>query len=67
MTLDELIANWEHHARRKWYDAEREKNPMGKKLIEHGAICYQNCARELSEALILVSPVPSATQVKGQK
>lgn len=67
MTPQELIVKWENIARRKWYDAEQEASPMGKRLIEHGALCYQNCARELREVLISVSPLPSATQEEGRK
>lgn len=55
--LNKLIEQWEHSARRKWCDAAHEEDPMGKKLIEHGAICYQNCARELKEVLTSLSPV----------
>lgn len=67
MTPQELIEKWENNARRKWSDAAQETVPMGRRLIEHGAICYQNCARELREALIYVSPQPSATQEEVQR
>lgn len=46
-----LPAKWEGTARRKFIDAAREENEMGKKLIEHGAMCYFNCAQELKKAL----------------
>ena len=49
-----LASKWEDIARRKWTDAKIEKDPMGKRLIEHGANCYQNCALELREALSVV-------------
>ena len=42
--------------------AENEKNPMEKRLIEHGAICYQKYAREFMECLISVLPQSSTTQ-----
>lgn len=45
-----LIAEWEHRARRKFIDAEKERDPMGRRLIEHGAMCYFNCAQELRAA-----------------
>ena len=51
MKLMILAEKWENISRRKWVDAEAEKDSMGKKLIEHGAVCYQNCARELREVL----------------
>jgi hypothetical protein len=57
-----LVSNWENIARRKWIDSEAEDDPMGKKLIEHGALCYQNCARELKEALTSSLPHFSTTQ-----
>ncbi len=47
-----LINNWENIARRKWIDSEKETDIMGRRLIEHGAMCYQNCARELREVLL---------------
>lgn len=54
-----LIAEWERRARRKLIDAERETNPMGRRLIEHGAMCYFNCAQELKAAVpTAVSPLP---------
>lgn len=60
--LFDLASRWEDIARRKWADSETENDPMGKRLIEHGAMCYQNCARELKEALTSSSPLPSTTQ-----
>lgn len=53
--LEELIEKWNHSARRAFYDAEREQDPMGKRLIEHGAMCYFNCATELTAALASLS------------
>ncbi len=59
-----LVNHWENRARRKWIDSEAENDPMGKKIIEHGALCYQNCARELKEALTSFSPLPSTIQAE---
>lgn len=42
-----LIEKWDKQARRKFEDAKHESDEMGKKLIEHGAMCYFNAAREL--------------------
>ena len=67
MNLIDLAVKWENWARRKWYDAEREKDPMGKRLIEHGAICYQNCAQDLRKVLSSLSPSFSAIQKESQK
>jgi len=49
--LNDLAAKWERSARRKFLDASQEKTPEGKRALEHCAICYLNCAHELSEAL----------------
>lgn len=57
-----LVSQWEDIARRKWIDSKTENDPMGKKLIEHGAFCYQNCARELREALTDSLPLSSTIQ-----
>jgi predicted nucleic acid-binding Zn ribbon protein len=63
----ELVSRWEKMARRKWTDSEKEKDPMGKRLIEQGAMCYQNCALELNQALGIVSPGSSAIQEADRK
>ena len=46
-----LIRSWRTRAQKKFADAESETDPMGKKLIEHGAMCYLNAAMELEEVL----------------
>ena len=38
-------------------DAKSEDNEMGRKLIEHGAMCYFNAATELEEALKQIQAV----------
>jgi hypothetical protein len=43
----ELADIWIKRARRKFRDAEGERDMAGKKLIEHGATCYFNCSEEL--------------------
>lgn len=58
--LNCLVAQWKHLAKCKFQSAQHEKDPMGKRLIEHGAICYLNCARELKEALAALSPQEQA-------
>ncbi len=67
-----LIEKWENTARNKFRSSERKKDnpanrPTGKQFIEHGAICYTNCARELRAALVSVSPQVSTTQEVNQK
>jgi len=58
-----LITEWEGYASRAFVNAERESDPMGKRLIEHGAMCHFNCAQALKKA-IQASPLlqTSATQ-----
>ena len=63
----DLIAEWEGYARRAFVNAERESDPMGKKLIEHGAMCYFNCAQELKKVIqVLPLTQPSAIQEADQ-
>ena len=49
--LEQLAEQWEHRARRRFKDAEGEKDPMGRRLVENGAMCYFNAAQELREVL----------------
>ena len=42
---------WKGRAAKKFMDAKDENDEMGRKLIEHGAMCYFNAAMELEEAL----------------
>ena len=53
--LSRLVKEWENIARRAFLAAEHEKDPKGKALIEHGAHCYYNCARDLKAELSLDS------------
>lgn len=62
-----LVSKWENTARKKWIDSETEDDPMGKRLIEHGAICYQNCASELKEVLTSSLLHPLGTKEECQK
>lgn len=50
-TLEALAEEWERVARGKFSDAEHEKTDFGRRFIEHGAMCYVNCAQALREAL----------------
>jgi hypothetical protein len=67
IVIRELVNRWEKMARRKWNDSLSEENPMGKKVIEAGALCYQNCAQELRKALESAWPDPLAIQEEDQK
>jgi hypothetical protein len=60
--LSQLVREWEQIAKRKFYDAQCEKDPMGRRLIEHGAMCYFNCAQDLREYLNASSLQPSTIE-----
>ena len=49
--LRALARTWTARARSRWVSARNERAPMGKLLIENGAMCYLNCAEELLKAL----------------
>ena len=49
--LVRLLDSWKGRAKRKFTDAKGEDDEMGRKLIEHGAMCYFNAATELEEVL----------------
>lgn len=50
--LAELIRKWGTSASKRFADAKFERDPMGKRLIEHGAVVLYNCCRDL-EGLLL--------------
>jgi hypothetical protein len=41
-----LAEKWRASAARKFHDAELEPDEMGRRLIEHGAVCLFNCSQE---------------------
>lgn len=48
--------------------AQDPADEFGRRFIEHGAMCYFNCARELMEATrVSLSHEPSATPEEQQK
>jgi hypothetical protein len=49
--LKDLAIKWERISAIKFDDAESENNEFGKKFIEHGAVCYFNCASQLRHLL----------------
>jgi hypothetical protein len=59
-----VVDSFRSQARKAFSHAETETDPSGKKLIEHGAWCYFNAAKEL-EALISSHPQSSGTPVEG--
>ena len=65
--LEALVEQWESRARRAFYDAEQERDPMGKMLMEHGAVCCINCAEDIKKVLKAVSRRQSATGEGDQR
>ena len=64
-TLKNLAARWKRRARAAFLHAAQEPDPIGRRLIEHGGICYINCADELNARLPQksgVQPLVSKTQ-----
>jgi hypothetical protein len=45
--LLQLIESWEGRARQKFECGKRTADPMGRRLVEHGAMVYYNCAAQL--------------------
>ena len=55
--FDELIHKWEHHGRRLMWDAPKDKSMISAtRAMEHDAIIYVNCIRELKEVLKSLQP-----------
>ena len=70
--LIQLADKWEKTARHKFMSADNQyddvkKRPTAKIFIEHGAMCYFNCAQELRKVLSSLSPLLLATQEGDQK
>jgi hypothetical protein len=49
--LRELAMKWHAQAMRKFECADRTADPMGRRLVEHGAFCTANCAVDLLTAI----------------
>lgn len=56
--LMHLVQRWERQARTKLECGLRTADPMGRRLVEHGGMCYFNCAAELRRALGAASLPP---------
>lgn len=65
--LEALAANWANAASRALTDAKNESTEMGRRLVEHGGMCYFNCVQELRRVLDASGPLPSATEEARQK
>jgi hypothetical protein len=46
-----LAIEWSRRAMKQFDCAEVTADPMGKRVMEHGAACYANCAFELLEKI----------------
>lgn len=46
--LGRLALEWMHQAGLRFQNAKHEPDAMGARLIEHGAMCYFNCAEKLA-------------------
>lgn len=54
-----LVLKWQQSASSQLQCAERTKDPMGKRLVQHGGMCYFNCAQALMAWLDASSLRPS--------
>ncbi len=54
---ENLVKQWLHIAKIKFLHSEDEKEKIHQKFIQHGAICYFNCARQL-QGLIKSGDMP---------
>lgn len=53
---EQLVADWQRISRVKFHDAKQEETEFGRRLIEHGAMCYIGCMAELNELIECVKP-----------
>ncbi|MGI4846838.1 MAG: hypothetical protein ACRYGK_01680 [Janthinobacterium lividum] len=67
-----LAEKWEQRARQLFACAAVTTDEMGKRLVEHGAMCYFNCAQDIralvvQDGTVFVSPMnaPVATSSKA--
>jgi hypothetical protein len=61
----ELAEKWRKTSAYKFRSAELEPDEMGKKLIQHGAVCYHNCRSELQT--LVAEFYASTTPTKSEK
>lgn len=50
--LGDLLKDWSFQAAKRMADAKYETDPMGRRLIEHGAMCMFNCAMAIRHVLL---------------
>jgi hypothetical protein len=56
--LMKLVLQWENSARKQFECGDRTEDEMGRRLVEHGAMCYFNCAQAIRAALDEPLPPP---------
>ena len=56
--LTTLAKAWVRRSANKFRNSDLEEMEFGKRFIQHGAICYWNCANELQELLKSWNPAP---------
>lgn len=49
--LWKLVDGWYAQVRKRFAAAKHESDPMGKRLMEHGAVNLYNCAEELRRSI----------------
>lgn len=65
--LDALANSWGETARRKFASAARQKTKFGTRFVEHGAVCYANCAVALKRLIGADVSFPASTTPKELK
>ena len=65
--LFNLIERWENFARSSFHSASSQQDDFGRRFIEHGAMCYVNCATDLKKALTSDDLPLSTIQGEDQK
>lgn len=62
-TIEALVKAWENSACKQYECADRTADPVGKRVMEHGATVYFNCAQALKAVIpSATSPQPSPIQ-----
>ncbi len=57
-----LIVDWESRARQQFECAAHTTDPKGKRVMEHGAFVYFNCAQSL-KATISLNSAPTTNPI----
>jgi methionyl-tRNA formyltransferase len=57
--LNDLVLQWLKTAQCKFIQSKDESDPFAKRFIQHGAICYFNCASQLKKLIKTRNPSPN--------